>query len=363
MSHLDQDTRLELMDAFKDLFREAESALGKILTDAENEENKHALFRAVHNIKGNAGMMQLPVIVTFTHELEEVVGALRRSEYSLTQNIAEILLIGLDRLQDLHEKELFGAELDSLSIDQLVTVFQAMAASDGQEQAEKLAIRAINSLSAGVPPIASSSLAPPNSAPTSKDENRLDDLIFFQELAIELDMQVEHWQGRSAQLFDWAMQMNQLAGTPVNSDQLAAGIYMHDIGMSLVERSLWEKRLDKTPEKSTPLFNHPKWAHGFLKRIPGWEDAANIVLHHHEYNNGSGFPQGLRGEDIHPGAKILSILDNFFVLTNGRVDASVRHSTVRAVSAINARLDTHFEGLWVQCFNHIIRTELRSGNL
>ncbi|SMF08897.1 HD-GYP domain [Alteromonadaceae bacterium Bs31] len=363
---LDQETRHELMDAFKDLHREAELAISKLLRGTV-EETKHELFRAIHNIKGNAGMMRLDLIVTFTHDLEEVVGALRRGKLLITEPLAEILLIGLDRLHDLHEKELFGVELETLSIDQLITIYQALAASS-QQEAEQLAAKALQSLGAGVTAPSTQQTEEPlqeQQAPPQSDgsKNTLADLVFFQELAFELDNQIPHWQGRSAQLFDWAMKMNQLADSSIDNDQLAAGIYMHDFGMSLVDRSLWEHSTEQAPPENSPLFNHPRWSYEYLKRIPAWQEAAVIALHHHEYINGSGFPNRLKGEAIHPGAKILAILDNFFLLSKGRVDCSDRKSTVRAVSAINSRIDTHFEGMWVQCFNHIIRNELRSGNL
>ncbi len=365
---LDQETRHDLMDAFKELHQQAETAIGKLLNDAE-EETKHELFRAIHNVKGNAGMMRLGVIVTFAHDLEELVGALRRGDLHITEDLAEIMLIGLDRLHDLHEKELFGVEMDSLSIDQLITIYQALAASD-QDQAQRLAANALQSLGGGVtaprsppPEVENAAPATAQPQPTTTCEDTLSDLAFFQELAFELDNQIPYWQGRSAQLFDWAMKMNQLAVEHVDNDQLAAAIYMHDMGMSLVERGLWEHSTEQPPAPGSPLFNHPRWSYQYLLRLPGWQEAATIAHQHHEFINGSGFPNKLKGPDIHPGAKILAILDSFFLLTKGRVDSSNRKSSVRAVSAINSRIDTHFEGMWVQCFNHIVRTELRSGNL
>lgn len=362
---IDDETRQDLMDSLKELHATFEATISQLLTAPEDPvELRHALFRAVHNIKGNAGMVRLGSVVGFAHELEEVIGALRQEKFDLTPAIAETLLIGLDRIQDLHEKELFGVEHEFLHLDKLTGLYQTLAQSPPDP--DLIATDTLQSLGAGI--------GGPDKphhhrqkdfseSPAHNQDSTLEDLIFFQELGFELDNQIPHWQGRSAQLYDWAMKMNQIAGSPVELDQLAAAIYMHDIGMSLVERELWETGMDSRPSPKSSLFRHPEWGYQFVSRIQGWQDAATIILQHHELINGSGYPSGLRGEDIHPGAKILAILECFFQLTRGPVDASMRQSTVRAVSAINARINSHYEGLWVQCFNHVIRNELRAGNL
>ena len=365
---IDDTLRTELMDAFCDLVTEAETRIASLL-EQEDDETMHSLFRAIHNIKGNAGLMQLTPIVDFTHEIEEVAGALRRKQFSISPTIAETLLIALDRLHDLHQSELFGTQFDYLCIDELKVLYGAMSKAT-REEADGIALQTLQFLGAGVVSadidIFSKTETPQLSFSVplqnlDQQQQVLRDLSFFHELSLQLDKQLPHWHERSLQLFDWAMKMNKIAGSPIPKDQLAAATYLHDLGLSFVERDQWTQSW--APQPDTALYQHPNWAYQILIRIPGWEDAATIILHHHERINGTGYPSGLQGNDIHPGAKILAILDSFFLLTNGRVDASARKSTVRAVSAINARLDTHFEGLWVQCFNHMIRTELRSGKV
>jgi HD-GYP domain-containing protein (c-di-GMP phosphodiesterase class II) len=133
--------------------------------------------------------------------------------------------------------------------------------------------------------------------------------------------------------------------------------------MSFLPLNLWSRKLDATQNELEELKYHTQWGYNYLVRIPGWEEAATIIHQHHEHVNGAGYPDGLKGDEIHDGAKILAILDTFFLLTNGRVDQSLRQSTVRAISAVNARVDTEFEGMWVQCFNHMIRGELKAGHI
>lgn len=367
---LDDDTRKDLMDAFYDLQNEVESALIKLLEEY-SDEGINTLFRAVHNIKGNAAITGLKVIVDFTHEVEEVTGALRQRRYALSEPIGETLLLAMDRLHDLHQQELNGKQFDYLHIDEFKVLYRAMSCAEADE-ADGIALQILQILGAGIVDAEIDLFASTpekvdrafESANTQIPTDKLSaDLNFFQETALRIDDQINGQVGRSLQLFEWAMKMNELAGSPVDENQFSAAIYLHDIGMLLMPEDLRQYKLDLHPAEIESLAIHPTWGHEYIKRLNGWEEAATIVHHHHECVNGSGYPQGLKGEEIHPGAKILAILDTFFFLTSGNVDSSARRSTVRAVSAINARINTEFEGLWVQCFNHMIRKELKEGNV
>lgn len=367
---IDDEGRKDLMEAFLDLQTEAETCIIELMAQW-NIQQVHSLFRAIHNIKGNAGLMGVSAIVDFTHEVEEVAGALRQGKYKLSEPVAETLLLALDRLHDLHQQELYGKKFDYLRMDELRVLYRAMATATEQE-ADGIARQILHILGAGISEddidlFQVSQHSQPKVIEwldeESKEEKLRQDLSFFQELALQIDNQLPSWEGRSIQLFDWAMKMNRLAGTPIDELQFAAAVYLHDLGMTLMPSELWRKKLDLNPKTCQPLALHPDWGYNYLVRIPGWEEAATIIHHHHECIDGSGYPAGLKENQIHAGAKILAILDTFFFLTNGRVDSSLRRSTMRAVSAINARVDTEFEGMWVQCFNHMIRKELKAGNV
>ncbi len=367
---LDEENCKDLMEAFQELQNEVEDSLLKLRKNF-NKEEVNCLFRAIHNIKGNAGIMGLEVIVNFTHEIEEVAGALRQGRYLLTERIGEALLFAMDRLYDLHQQELYGKKFDYLRIEELGSFYQAMAHAEAEE-ANTIALKILQFLGAGIAndevdifavEAESNKVEVESLPPVNAEEKQIHDLFFFQEFALQLDTQIEGWEGRSIQLFEWAMKMNSLAGGGVDESQLAAAVYIHNLGIAMTPREFWEGKLDFSPDELEVIRNHPNWGYNFLVRIPGWEEAATIIYHHRESIDGSGYPNGLKGDEIHPGAKMLSILDAFFFLTKGRVDSSARHSTVRALSTINARIDTQFEGIWVQCFNHMMRKELQAGNV
>jgi putative two-component system response regulator len=55
-----------------------------------------------------------------------------------------------------------------------------------------------------------------------------------------------------------------------------------------------------------------------LEGIPGMEEARRMILEHHEHNDGSGYPYGLRGEEISFGARILSLAEFYDSVTSER---------------------------------------------
>ena len=55
-----------------------------------------------------------------------------------------------------------------------------------------------------------------------------------------------------------------------------------------------------------------------LRQVEGFQQAANLVLHQKESIDGSGYPKGLRGEEIPLGSRIIAVADSFDALTTNR---------------------------------------------
>ena len=75
-----------------------------------------------------------------------------------------------------------------------------------------------------------------------------------------------------------------------------------------------------TPEERLAIEAHVTYSYHFLKRIPWTNDLKNIpkiVLSHHEKLDGTGYPQGLKQEQIPIGSQILAIADIYDALTAG----------------------------------------------
>ena len=109
-----------------------------------------------------------------------------------------------------------------------------------------------------------------------------------------------------------------------------------------------------TPEEKLILHTHPAYAAGILGRMPGWEEAAEMVAQHHEQPSGDGYPDALVAKDICDGAKILSIIDAFEAVMLKHINRGRNRSVLRAIAEINA-CDTQFAPEWIEPFNRVIR--------
>lgn len=96
------------------------------------------------------------------------------------------------------------------------------------------------------------------------------------------------------------------------------GACLHDIGKVAVPEGLLRKVGALTSEEIAILRTHPVVGANILADIDTWEDVRLIVRHHHEHFNGAGYPDGLRGDRIPLGARIVSVVDAYDVMRTGR---------------------------------------------
>ena len=97
------------------------------------------------------------------------------------------------------------------------------------------------------------------------------------------------------------------------SDDMISGIHMaaliHDIGKIAVPAQILSKPGRLTGAEFDMIKAHSEVGYDILKGIEFPHPIAQVVLQHHERINGSGYPQGLKGEDILPGARIVAVAD------------------------------------------------------
>jgi putative nucleotidyltransferase with HDIG domain len=97
-----------------------------------------------------------------------------------------------------------------------------------------------------------------------------------------------------------------------------AGI-LHDLGKIAIPDSILLKPAKLTPEEYEIIKTHPVEGANILAEHPEQRGVAAIVRHHHEKWNGSGYPDGIKGEDIPIGARIVDACDAFDTITQARV--------------------------------------------
>jgi HD-GYP domain-containing protein (c-di-GMP phosphodiesterase class II) len=96
---------------------------------------------------------------------------------------------------------------------------------------------------------------------------------------------------------------------------LYCGALLHDIGKIGVPDAVLHKTGPLTEAEQTAMHRHPEIGYGIISHIGYFFRAAEIVRSHHEHFNGSGYPRGLRGEDIPRGARVFAVADALDALT------------------------------------------------
>jgi putative nucleotidyltransferase with HDIG domain len=100
--------------------------------------------------------------------------------------------------------------------------------------------------------------------------------------------------------------------------QTEFGYLLHDVGKVAIPDGILHKPEPLSAEEARLMIRHPVIGYEILREIPFLEEAARIVRHHHEHYDGSGYPDGLTGEDIPLAARIFAVADAFDAITTER---------------------------------------------
>ncbi len=97
------------------------------------------------------------------------------------------------------------------------------------------------------------------------------------------------------------------------------GALLHDIGKSLIDPAIVNSRSKLTPEQWAEMRKHPLYGYDLLvEQGVTHEGVLDVMRHHHEKLTGTGYPDGLKGDAIHPWVRICTIADIFDALTTRR---------------------------------------------
>jgi HD-GYP domain-containing protein (c-di-GMP phosphodiesterase class II) len=97
------------------------------------------------------------------------------------------------------------------------------------------------------------------------------------------------------------------------------GALLHDIGKVGIPDAILQKPAALSDDEMTVMRTHPVLAHQILSNISYLSAAMEIPYCHHERWDGSGYPRGLKGEDIPLAARIFSVVDVYDALTSDRL--------------------------------------------
>ena len=146
--------------------------------------------------------------------------------------------------------------------------------------------------------------------------------------------------------------MLQLSAAHKNQLRLAA--ILHDVGkIGVVDKVLLkEGKLDE--DEKLIMRMHPILGARILQPIKAFRQILNVVLHHHEWYDGSGYPDGLAGQNIPLHARIVSVCDAYHAMTSTRPYRQ-RRTPEFAMAQLEAGKGTQFDPIIVDYFVQMMR--------
>ncbi len=131
--------------------------------------------------------------------------------------------------------------------------------------------------------------------------------------------------------------------------EIARGAFLHDIGKMAIPDRILRKPGPLTSEEQVVMRKHCQIGYEMLSRVPFLRDVAKIVLAHQEHFDGTGYPHGLKGEDIPLGARIFAVADTLDAMTSDRPYRSAL-SLEQAKAEIRRCTGTQFDPKVVDAF-------------
>lgn len=347
----------DLIDDFNGCFQDNVNDIQECITTLESvsdEDGIHQLFRHMHSLKGNCKMVNLDQASDLVHALEDFVTDIRDGQYGYTTEVGDLIMAGIAQIEQMILALRQNGVGDGDLYQWLMGLIKGARCTDDAERAQKLDA-ALVALGGSAPDVEE-----PTETAVEQPVSSATDLQYFRSVGLQLDQLSIFWKERTKETTQLAEALNQSLGGVVESQQLEAAICIHDLGMALIPHSIFNKQTDFNRSELRIINGHVEAGAEMLARIPGWQQASDFVRQHHERYDGSGYPQGLKGEAISAGARIISIVDTFFAVTHERPDRSYRRSVLSAISEINGSVGTQFDPDYVEAFNQVIREQLVS---
>ncbi len=174
-------------------------------------------------------------------------------------------------------------------------------------------------------------------------------------LARAVDAKSSWTAGHSERVTKVALEIGSVLGLPQKDmDNLHRAALLHDIGKLGVPVEILDKSGALDDDEYRMIKKHPKIGVRILEPIASYKEILPIVMHHHERYDGKGYPDGLSGDAINIGARILAVADVFDALSS---DRPYREGWAfeRVIDLINKEAGHQFDPDVVKAFLSIVR--------
>jgi diguanylate cyclase (GGDEF)-like protein/putative nucleotidyltransferase with HDIG domain len=144
-------------------------------------------------------------------------------------------------------------------------------------------------------------------------------------LALAVDAKDQFTQGHSHKVSSYAVLIAEAVGLDGREiEEVRLGGMLHDVGKVGIMESILNKNGPLNPDEWEAMKRHVEYGAKLLEPLRGTENIRDMVAHHHEFFDGSGYPEGLTGGQIPMGARIIAIADAYDTITSERTYKKAR---------------------------------------
>jgi putative nucleotidyltransferase with HDIG domain len=174
--------------------------------------------------------------------------------------------------------------------------------------------------------------------------------------ALAVEAKDEYTHGHSENVMKYSMLLANRMKLPSHELELVkyAGL-LHDIGKIGISEIILNKANRLTVEEFNEIKRHPELGAKIIADVPFLKALVPLVLYHHEFYNGEGYPSGISGEDIPFGARILSVADAYEAMTSNRPYRKALSQDI-AISILEKERGQQFDPKIVDAFLEVIQS-------
>jgi putative nucleotidyltransferase with HDIG domain len=174
-------------------------------------------------------------------------------------------------------------------------------------------------------------------------------------LAFAIDAKDHYTQGHSQKVSAYAALIAEaLELSDIEVEEIRLGGVLHDIGKVAIPENILNKNGALNPEEWETMKSHVTFGAKILEPLTPLARIREMVLHHHEFFDGSGYPHAMRGEDIPLGARIIAVADAYDTITSDRTYKKAR-SAADALAELERCADAQFDRKIVALFVRTMR--------
>ena len=176
-------------------------------------------------------------------------------------------------------------------------------------------------------------------------------------LTAAIDAKDPYTCGHSQRVMEYALLASSaLSFSAEELQALEFGGLLHDVGKIGIEDAILRKSAPLTLEEWAIMRSHPLIGANIICEVPFLRVASDFVLYHHERYDGDGYPEGLCGEDIPIGARLIAVADAFDTMTTDRSYRAAR-GIAEALDELEYRAGTQFCPVAVEVFISAFRKQ------